>query len=105
MARRFTNLRKKIEYILATYPKSRNSDTWLTLKLWTEYYPSRIDRTFGRAKIALDDIMLLPTEDACKRIRAIIQNTENKFLPTSWEVAKQRKINEEKWLKFIRENK
>lgn len=95
-------LKPKILKILANFPQSRNSDMWLTIKLWTVYYPSRIQREKDKAPyIFLKDIMEMPREDAVKRIRAIIQNIEHKFLPTDWKIAKQRKINEADWKRFV----
>lgn len=120
MAKR-NELKTRILKILQDYPKSRDSDAWLTIKLWCVFYPSRIIRKEadcicapgsetlncpkhtgkeGEPMIRLKDIMDLPREDHVKRIRAIIQNEEHKFLPTSWEVAKQRKINETDWKEY-----
>ena len=92
------NLRKAVYEILQECPETRNSDQYLTLKLWTKYYPSRIVKLEdGRPAIALRDIMDMPREDNVKRVRAKIQNEEKMFLPTSWEVARQRQINEQEW--------
>ena len=97
--------------ILEKYPKARDSDQWLTIKLWCIFYPSRIkeeilpvpegEQPNVRKFVYLEDIMELPREDNVKRIRAIIQNVEHKFLPTTWEVAKQRKINEDEWKEYV----
>lgn len=98
------NLRKKIEYVLENFPKGRDSDQWLTLKIWALYYPDYIKVDKGtvndRKFVYLEDIMSLPREDNVKRIRAVIQNVEKRYLPTSWKVAKQRKINEEEWKEY-----
>jgi CubicO group peptidase (beta-lactamase class C family) len=93
------NLREKVIHILKEYPKSRDSDQWLTLKLWTVYFPTRviIDPVTHKAMIALTDIMELPREDNIKRCRAKIQNEEHLYLPTTVEVARKRHINEEDW--------
>lgn len=90
-------LKRKVLHILKEYPKSRDSDIWLTLQIWNIYYPQRIKEVDGVKMIALKDIMDLPREDNVKRIRAKIQNEENLYLPNSFEVAKQRGINEENW--------
>jgi len=111
MSLKINKLKIKILDILEKYPKSRDSDIWLTIKLWCLYYPSRIrieeikdgDVKVGERKyVFLDDIIDLPREDNIKRIRAVIQNKEGKFLPNSWAVAKQRKINEEEWKGYMR---
>lgn len=99
--------------ILKDYPRARDSDAWLTIKLWCVYFPSKIQSIWvddpdpknetGRKErkyIFLDDILDLPKEDQVKRVRAIIQNQENLYLPTSWEVAKQRDINEAVWRNY-----
>lgn len=91
-------LKSKILKILAEFPKARDSDIWLTIKLWTLYYPTRIDRTDPEnPKIALKDILEMPREDNVKRIRAKIQNEEHLYLPESFQVRKQRKISEDEW--------
>ena len=99
------NLKKQIEYILENIPKSRDSDQYLTLCIWTHYYRNYIQIDTGtvndRKFVYLDDIMLLPREDNVKRLRAKIQNEEGRFLPTTLEIARQRKINEEVWREYL----
>lgn len=99
-------LKKQVLKVLEKYPKARDSDVRLMLILWQMFYPSRIHKTepVNRPYVFLTDIMDLPREDNIKRVRAIIQNVENKFLPTSWAVAKQRKINEGTWRAYILNN-
>ncbi len=106
MSKILTKLKSQILQILENYPKSRDSDLWLTIKLWCVFYPSRIknDEKLGKF-VFLKDIMELPREDAVKRIRAVIQNEEHKYLPTNWKVAKQRKINEDIWKDYTRNYK
>lgn len=99
------SLKKKILRVLEENPKARDSDQWLTLKIWALYYPSKIktieEEVNGvvrpRKYVCLEDILDLPREDNVKRIRAKIQNEEHRFMPTTLEVAKQRKISEEDW--------
>lgn len=102
-------LKKQVEYILEKFPQSRDSDQWLTLKLWATFYQNKIfefteiesqenQNLIKKGKyVFLNDIMSLPREDHVKRIRADIQNVLGKWLPTSLEVVKQRKQNEERW--------
>lgn len=94
-------LRAQVEHILDKHPKARDSDQWLTIKLWTVFYPSRIQDSDKGKFIYLRDVMELPREDNIKRVRAIIQNVENRFLPTNIEVVRKRKINEEVWKEYI----
>lgn len=102
MAKRQSKLRTQIIAILRQYPQSRNSDQWLTLKLWCVYFPSRIKEDAQKKKfVYLRDVLDLPREDHVKRIRAIIQNEEKRFLPTTLEVARQRQISEMEWRAYI----
>lgn len=102
-------LRVMVERVLKEFTSARNSDQWLTIKIWTLYFPSKIielpsdvPESASIKAVKLTDIMELPREDNVKRIRAIIQNEEHRFLPTSPEVRKQRKINEEIWLEYVK---
>ena len=110
-------LRPMVLTVLRDFPKARDSDTWLTLKLWTIFYPQLIKSETFIAKdlngeqvqvtdksVRLLDIMSLPREDNIKRLRAKIQNEELKFLPTTWEVAKQRRIEESVWRNYVNYN-
>lgn len=99
-------LKKQVLKVLEGYPKTRDSDVRLMLVLWQMFYASRVhlDEKSSQKFVYLKDIMDLPREDNIKRVRAIIQNVENKFLPTSWAVARQRKINEEVWREYIQKN-
>lgn len=163
------NLKEKVEDVLKDYPQSRDSDVWLTLKIWSLYYPTLISRggflmnfrnhiaeTLGKramvkpdnfgfaewelyksqtqvwknildefdntllkggyvildkeskivpvAMVELKNIMDLPREDNVKRIRAKFQNEKKMYLPTSLEVAKQRKISDEEWRAWSKSN-
>lgn len=92
------SLKKQVEEVLQKVPESRDSDQYLTLKIWVAFYHRMIDLTDpANPKVAFKDIMKLPREDACKRYRAKFQNDELKYLPTRWEVAKKRQLNEEVW--------
>lgn len=99
-------LKNQVLKTLEKYPKARNSDVVLMLNLWVTYYPSRIHRDNPESPsfVYLRDIIDLPREDLIGRVRRIIQNVENKFLPTSLEVVKQRKINEQIWRDYILNN-
>lgn len=91
-------LKEKVLVVLASYPETRNSDIALTIAIWRRYYPQAIvTSASGVEGVRLKDLYDLPREDNVKRVRAQIQNVEHRYLPTSWEVAKQRKINEDRW--------
>jgi len=92
------NLKQKILWILSEDEQSRNSDIRLTQMIWYKFHNSKLVKLDdGTQAVRLRDLFDLPREDNIKRIRAKIQNEEGKFLPTSAEVRKQRKINEWKW--------
>lgn len=105
-------LRPMVEAILRDFPKARDSDQWLTLKLWAVYYPDRMNEekleegssVIPRKYVFLEDIMDLPREDNVKRLRAKIQNEEGKYLPTTLEVALQRRIEESVWRNYVNYN-
>lgn len=96
-------LKKEILITLERYAPARDNDLVLMLYIWRDFYPSRTFRdAAGKAYYyALDIKDSLPREDHIKRIRAKIQNEEKKWLPTSWIVAKKRKIAEADWREYI----
>ena len=95
--RSIRNLHKPILKILEEYEKARNSDTFLTLMLWSLYFPQSFMRIEDCKWVRARDIMeVLPREDAVGRIRRKIQE-EGKFLPTDEAVAKARKLNMDEW--------
>lgn len=97
------DLTKQIEQILKAHPRARDDDKWLTLKIWATFYESRIDRTDPQnPKVSLRDIMdVLPREDSVKRIRAWFQNVKKLYPPTSIEIVKKRRQNEDRWREQI----
>lgn len=92
-------LKGQVELTLANYKETRNSDIELTIKVWQSFYEKYL---FNHGScIELKNLFELPREDNIKRIRATIQNYEGRYLPTSWEVAKKRGIEELKWKCFM----
>ena len=87
---------------LEAIEQTRNDDILLTTEIWKRYYPEhlRID-ALGNQFVYLRSLTLLPREDNVKRIRAKLQNEENKFLPTDEKVREQRKISEEQWREYL----
>ena len=99
------NLKEKVLYCLEKDKESRNSDIRLTQTIWWIYHKHKIFKgEDGDYSVKLKELFDLPREDNIKRVRAIIQNEENKFLPTRIEVVKKRKLNEERWRNYINEN-
>lgn len=74
--------------------EARNSDIVLMIIIWQRWYSVG---TNDDSVVHLHRLFDLPREDNIKRVRATIQNTEGKYLPTSWKVAKQRGIERERW--------
>lgn len=101
--KRIHKLKEKVLKVLATDPPTRDSDIRLCIAIWERYYPEFLitGSISGDKAVKLRNLFELPREDHVKRIRAQIQNDEGRYLPTSWEVAKQRKINEERWREYI----
>lgn len=97
-------LKEQVKFVLQEYPETRNSDITLMLKIWEIYYPQYIKKgASGELGVWLKDLYELPREDNIKRVRAIFQNTQGLFLPSDPAVRMQRKINEEQWLEFVRD--
>ncbi len=93
------SLKSQVEKVLELAPQTRNSDIWLTIAIWKYYHQDKIHLNTYNNKhyVYLEDLLELPREDNVKRIRANIQNTQHRFLPTDIAVLKQRKINEIWW--------
>jgi len=100
---RFKNLKQKILRMLASYPETRDCDIELTTRIWKEYYQTKLKLREADARyyVALDDLFVIPREDHIKRIRAVIQNVEHKYLPRKMEVRRKRKIAEEVWRRSL----
>lgn len=98
-----TKLRDMVEDRLKNDEETRNSDIKLTISIWIKYYPNYVlDTSQGdKSGIFLDALFILPREDNIKRIRAKIQNEENKYLPTDPNVRNKRKISEEAWYDYL----
>lgn len=90
------NLKKKIEMCLNKYPEARNSDITLTEKVWWEFHHSKIKEIDGESYVKIKDLYDLPREDNIKRLRAKL-NSEGKYMPTSPEVLKRRRLLEQQW--------
>ena len=89
-----TTLQSQVEYCLENDPITRDSDICLMIAIWKTF--KDVDNT-----IELNELYDLPREDNIKRIRARIQNRLGLYLPNSWEVAKQRRINRQVWESYL----
>ena len=90
-------LKKMVRDVLRDNPDTRNCDVLLTTEIWKKFFPGGLITISGAQYVRLDGIKKLPREDGVKRIRAKIQNELHQYLPTSWEVAKKRGIEENAW--------
>lgn len=101
------NIKEKVAQVLEMIPATRDDDALLTVYFWSHFLGKTgfIHDSDNGKFVYLRDIPDLPREDAIKRVRAIIQNEEGRFLPTSWAVAKKRKISEIVWKNYIANQK
>lgn len=97
---RIKEMTEKVKRVLEVYPETRNDDRLLTLMFWKMYYPTQIIivQVYGRDTevVRTSSVLDLPSEDKIGRVRRKFQES-GQFLPTRWEVAKQRRIQEEVW--------
>jgi len=131
--REFSSMKQQVEYILEMDPKSRNSDMRLFSKLLEELTPYRIinskiimeklrakhlffdldvEQNLRRVQLLILDSLLtepnlqeVPNFETIRRVRQKIQNEDERFLPTSEEVARRRRIREELIKEYIIKNK
>jgi len=85
---------EKVEYCLRNFPQTRNSDTYLTWKVWREFYGIDNEVSWNRYRD-------MPSQDDIKRARARIQNTLKQYPPTVKCIALHRRWNEQVWLKAL----
>lgn len=80
-------IRETVRYVMRTFPKARNMDWYLYLKVLTEGYG--IDPMTPLGDIPFGD---LPSYSTVRRRRAEIQNVNGELLPTDPAVIVARKI-------------
>ena len=85
------NLKDQVESILKLESHTRNSDVFLTIRVWQTFYNVR-------QMIFVAQLYDLPREDNIKRIRAKFCEEGNVWAyPTDIKIARQRGILEDKW--------
>lgn len=90
--------KEQVRKVLEIDPQSRNSDTRLFQMMLFRYNQSLIFKDEdGDWAIKLRNLYEAPNKSDLQRYRAYWQNEKHLFLPTSSEVRRQRKINEELW--------
>lgn len=90
---------KAVVTVLETDPESRNDDRRLTFEVLQLLKGNRIKEPVLTLK--LRELRKLPAFSTIARVRAVIQNELSKYLPTSPEVRRKRRIAEETWLSYI----
>ncbi len=89
-AKEFKTTKERVLHILETEPRTRNSDKWLTYRVFED-----IARENGRKIFIPFELWAkFPAFETVKRVRAKIQNKHGLFLPTDPEVIAKRKHRE-----------
>ena len=92
----FKTIKAMVEDLLKNDIKARNDDKWLTY---------RVMRNFTNIYIPFADFEKIPAFETIKRVRAIIQNKEKRFLPTESDVIARRTKRQQEIGTFIGERK
>lgn len=93
--------KNRVLYILEKYPESRNCDKTLMKFYITEFHAGILEQSMtSKFSIPLESYHLIDSPYNVVRMRQKCQE-EGKFLPTSWEVAKKRKLNEIEWKAYM----
>ena len=90
---------KTVVSILEADVESRNDDRRLTFKVMLRLKGQSDKEPVLTLK--LRELRKLPAFATITRVRAIIQNQLNKYLPTLPEVRRKRLIKEDTWLEYI----
>lgn len=94
-------LEKLILQTLENYPSTRNDDIDLQLQLIQDYSSGIcIVNILEERFIALSALREF-REDTIKRIRAKVQNADNRFLPSNEDVRRRRNISEEAYTRYL----
>lgn len=92
-------IKKRVAYIMATKVNTRNSDAMLTYEYYKKYHLK--DDLFTPA----DMIQMLKLSPTINRVRRKIQNETKVLLPTSEEVAIQRRMKADEWRELMNNDK
>ena len=100
-------IKQQVEYILSVSEDARNSDYFLTKALWAKYYKGYLLEVEGKLTLPLDYYEEVANPNDITRARRHIQNPKpdkgykGKYLPSSLEVRKKRKIREEDYRRWL----
>jgi len=87
-----------IEHYLEAEPETRNCDKLLTLRVIQHYLNDNKGKDY--VQIKMKDFGCIPAFETIKRIRALFQNVDKKYLPTDPDVRTRRGIAEEAWREY-----
>ncbi len=90
---RMEKVKEIVERLLREDERCRNDDKWLTY---------RVMREFTRIFIPFTDFENIPAFATVKRVRAKIQNSEGRFLPTDLKVRIRRGLQEKEMRELMR---
>jgi hypothetical protein len=82
-----------IEKLLKEDERCRNDDKWLTYRFFQHY---------TKIYIPFSDFKKIPAFANAQKIRQVIQNKNNKYLPTNPEVRYERGISEDEWRSWLK---
>lgn len=102
--KKLNTLTQRIEYVLDKEPMARDSDLYLQATL-CEWFMPPFERPITNWTEYVNIMRTLPSLDHIARARRIVIQKHNytKYLPTNEEVAKARKIAEDVWLAYTRQ--
>jgi len=96
--------------LLAENERCRNEDQYLVCKVWLQLHPSRFQTMDmnGRTGTVVVDLHSIANDfesfESIRRTRQKLQNDLGLYPPTSWNVARGRRIKEEVWRENCRNN-
>lgn len=100
MIRYYKPLKEIIRDTMRDYPKTRDSDKLL----WIFVCKRLLQAKYGDEGLTFERLLFyLPPQSSVTRLRAVIQNDENMYPPTTKEVASRRLWDNTKWKERIGE--
>lgn len=108
MVVRYMKLKDNVDYILNQHEQCRNDDGVLLSTYYMKFNNQQVflalNTKEGVSKMLHNLFTTVDNPANIIRIRQKLQQM-GKYMPTDLEVVKQRKINEEKWLDYMRQSK
>lgn len=104
--KKLQDLKGKVEIVLRDYPETRDCDVLLTSKLIEKYFPEFYYKNKSTGDVWINQgAKLAVREISVVRVRTMIQNQDGKYLPRNPRVRKFRRISEERYREFSRDEK